>query len=238
MKNTGAPMQRLLPVERELSDLYGRDPQHLPADLAQLVARTCNLQLAHHALTIEAHPDFPLHAMSSHPLLVRFLQTLLLLKQPRRCLEVGTFVGATTMQLAQVLPAGAHMTTLEKYDAFAAVARRNFSANRFTDRITLLEGDALALLQARQVPGPFDFIFLDGNKEHYADYFRHLDPLLAPQGLLVVDDALFRGDVFNQAPRTPKGAGVKQLLADVTLLQGYHKLLLPLCNGVMVLIKS
>lgn len=231
-------MQSLLPIEDALSDLYARDRCHLLGDMAQLVAHTINLQSANHDLQIEEHPDFPLPAMSSHPLLVRFLQTLLLLKQPRRCLEVGTFVGATTMQLVQVLVPGAHITTLEKYDAFAALARRNFSANHLADRITLLEGDALTLLRTQQLPGPFDFIFLDGNKEHYADYFRHLDPLLVPQGLLVVDDALFRGDVFNQEPKTPKGAGVKQLLTDVTCLQGYHKLLLPLCNGVLVLIKS
>src|SRR5437016_4774983 len=45
-------------------------------------------------------------------------------------------------------------------------------------------------------------VFIDGNKERYADYMRRLDPLLAPGGLMIVDDALFHGDALNATPKS------------------------------------
>lgn len=61
----------------------------------------------------------------------------------------------------------------------------------------------------------FDFIFLDGNKEHYADYFEILWNHLRVGGVVMIDDGLFQGDILNDKPTTQKGQGVLRLLESV-----------------------
>ena len=61
---------------------------------------------------------------------------------------------------------------------------------------------------------------------------------VALQGLLVVDDVLFHGDVLNERPTSAKGAGVRGFLEQVERRPGYQKLLLPIGNGVMLMRKE
>jgi predicted O-methyltransferase YrrM len=66
---------------------------------------------------------------------------------------------------------------------------------------------------------------------------RRLEPLLAPGGIMIVDDALFHGDALNKTPVTDKGEGVKDALRQAAKWKHYHKVLLPLSNGVLILQK-
>ena len=87
------------------------------------------------------------------------LKTMVLLKRPERILEVGTAVGYSALIMAQVMPATAHITTIEKYEKRIPEAKKNFSRAGMEQRITLLEGDAGELLAG--LSGSFDFIFMD-----------------------------------------------------------------------------
>ena len=89
--------------------------------------------------------------------------------------------------MARALPKGGSLTTVEKFSEFAEICRQNFDNNFLTDKITLLEGDAMEVLPELEGQA-FDFVFLDGNKERYAEYFELLDKLVTPQGLIVVDN--------------------------------------------------
>tara|TARA_B100000749_G_C18208079_1_gene374843 strand:- start:153 stop:662 length:510 start_codon:yes stop_codon:yes gene_type:complete len=168
---------------------------------------------------------------------MRLLETLILIKRPMRVLEIGTFVGLSAMHMARVMPARGQVTTIEKYGHFAEIARHNFAQNGFQDKIRLIEGDALEQLNKLDSAERFDMAFLDGNKERYAEYLMILDRLLVPRGLLVVDDVFFQGDTFNETPKTDKGAGVKKLLDLAKSMNSYSKTILPIGNGVMLMVR-
>ena len=70
------------------------------------------------------------------------LKTLLVAKQPRAILEVGTAVGYSALLMAQVMPEDCRITTIEKYEPRIAEAKENFARAGVADRVTLLEGDA------------------------------------------------------------------------------------------------
>ena len=70
------------------------------------------------------------------------LKTLLVAKQPRAILEVGTAVGYSALLMAQVMPAGCRITTIEKYKPRIREAEKNFKEAGQEERITLVEGDA------------------------------------------------------------------------------------------------
>lgn len=231
---------KFLPVQPELRNLYqGTEEAFLPA-LYDLVIRASDLGASHNHQCFELKQTSLVsqQEMGSNPAQLRILEFLVLLKQPRNILEIGTFIGLASMHLARFLPKGGKVTTIEKFEPFASVARENFKTNGLNNQIELLTGDALNLLKTGKIQGPFDFVFIDGNKENYETYFHIADSLLAEGGLIVIDDVLFHGDSLNPNPGSEKGRGVQQCLATVEANSTYHKLLLPLANGLHILLKK
>ncbi|HUO91596.1 MAG TPA: O-methyltransferase, partial [Rhizomicrobium sp.] len=88
----------------------------------------------------------------------------------RRILEIGTLGGYSTIWLARALPDGGNLVTLEFNPKHAEVARGNIARAGFADRVEVKTGAALDLLPKLQ--GPFDFFFIDANKDGYPEYFR------------------------------------------------------------------
>ncbi|MGH9877874.1 MAG: O-methyltransferase [Nitrososphaerales archaeon] len=179
--------------------------------------------------------DFEL--MASSPIMLQFLQYLVLITSAKRILEIGTFVGVSAMSMASVLSEDGRVITIEKYGHFADIARRNVIRNKLSDKVEVIHGDAFQELKKLANTQLFDFIFLDGNKERYYEYFTLLDPLLKGNGVLVVDDVFFHGDVLNGKPKSKKGAGVLKFLENVRTLDSYFKVILPVSNGMMLMLK-
>ncbi|MDD6571999.1 MAG: methyltransferase domain-containing protein, partial [Thermoflexaceae bacterium] len=75
------------------------------------------------------------------------LKVLIALKKPSRILEVGTAVGYSSILMAENMPENCTITTIEKYEKRIPIARENFKKAGYEDRITLLEGDALEVMQ-------------------------------------------------------------------------------------------
>lgn len=124
-----------------------------------------------------------------------FLLFLISLKKPLSILEVGTAVGYSAIRMSEVMPAGASITTIEKYPPRIEEAKRNFArAPRGCD-ITLLEGDAADILKT--LDKPYDLIFMDAAKGQYIHFMPEVMRLLAPGGILVSDNVLQDGDIFE-----------------------------------------
>lgn len=124
-----------------------------------------------------------------------WMKTMLLVKQPRRVLEVGTAVGFSAIYMSQFLPQGAHITTIEKWEPRIEQAKVNFARARVEDRITLLEGDAVEIL--KDLKGSFDFIFMDAAKGQYIHFLPDVIRLLERDGVLVSDNVLQDGEVLD-----------------------------------------
>ena len=119
----------------------------------------------------------------------RFLHLLVKLAGARRILEVGMSCGCSTIWLAMAAQeTGGSVTTLELDPAKVERARLNFAMAGVDDIVTILEGDAHETL--RTLVGPFDFAFLDAEKELYVDFLESLVGLLRPGGVLVADNVL------------------------------------------------
>lgn len=123
------------------------------------------------------------------------LKVLLALKKPANILEVGTAVGYSSILMSENMPQGSHITTIENYDKRIPVARENFKRAGKEDCITLIEGDALEVLE--KLAGSYDFIFMDAAKGQYINYFPHVYRLLSDGGLLISDNVLQEGEIVQ-----------------------------------------
>jgi predicted O-methyltransferase YrrM len=122
----------------------------------------------------------------------RFLATLVRATDPALVLEVGTAIGYSTLHMAQELGRG-KIVTLERDPDRVCQATDYLERAGVKDRVEIVEGDATETLA--QLPGPFDFIFLDGTKTEYMRYLEMAEQKAAERAVLVVDNMLMSGDV-------------------------------------------
>lgn len=126
-------------------------------------------------------------------------------RRPHRILEVGTAIGYSALLALSRTDEGAVLMSLELSAERLAVARSFLGRSAYAAQVTLLEGDAGALLAglAAQATDPFDLVFLDAAKGQYPDYLAKSMPLLAREGVIVADNVLFRGYVRSEV-RPPR----------------------------------
>ena len=124
-----------------------------------------------------------------------FLKTLLVMHKPRKVLEIGTAVGFSALLMSVYLPEGGHITTIENYEKRIPIARENFRQAGKEGMISLIQGDALAVM--KELTEAYDLIFMDAAKGQYIHYLPEAVRLLAPGGVLVSDNVLQGGDVLE-----------------------------------------
>ncbi len=133
------------------------------------------------------------HVPILKPETAALLRAMVVLKNPGRILEVGTAVGYSALLMASVMDREARITTIENQKARCDAARANLARAGEERRITLLEGDAGALLEG--LSGVFDLIFMDAAKGQYLGWLPFVLLKLAPGGLLFSDNVLQGGTI-------------------------------------------
>lgn len=160
----------------------------------------------------------------------KFLHLLARMAAARKILEIGTLGGYSTIWLARAARQnGGTVVTLEFEPKHARVARANLARAGLDDVIDIQIGaaiDTLARLAANNA-GPFDFIFIDADKENYPAYLEASIKLARPGTVIVADNVIRKGGVIDEANTDPRVQGAQKfndLLArdarlDATILQ-------------------
>lgn len=105
-------------------------------------------------------------------------------------LEIGTSNGYSTLWLAEAVKRlNGRVTTIERDEKKISLAEANFQRAGLSSWITLLAGEAGSLLPGLPTAG-YQLIFLDSDRQHYQGWWPEIRRLLAPRGLLVVDNAI------------------------------------------------
>ncbi|MBR7937876.1 O-methyltransferase [Burkholderia cenocepacia] len=141
----------------------------------------------------------------------KLLQLLATIRGARRILEVGTLGGYSTIWLARALPPGGALVTLELNPAHAKVATQNIARAGFAQVVSVVVGSAKDSL-ARLIDtgeAPFDFIFIDADKDNNAVYLDAALKLSRPGTVIVVDNVVRNGRVADPDNREPDVAGVR-----------------------------
>jgi predicted O-methyltransferase YrrM len=120
-------------------------------------------------------------------------------------LEIGTLAGYSTIWLARALPAGGRLVTLEADPEHARVARANLARAGVAGVVEVRVGRGLDTLPrlADEGRGPFDFVFLDANKDDNPEYLRWALELSKPGTLIVADNVVRGGAVLDATSDDP-----------------------------------
>ncbi|AXK61865.1 O-methyltransferase [Burkholderia sp. IDO3] len=147
----------------------------------------------------------------------KLLQLLATIRGARRILEVGTLGGYSTIWLARALPPDGQLVTLELNPDHAKVATRNIARAGFASIVSVVVGsakDSLARLVDTGV-APFDFIFIDADKDSNAVYLDAALKLSRPGTVIVVDNVVRGGRVADPDNHEPDVVGVRNGFARI-----------------------
>ena len=170
----------------------------------------------------------------------QLLKFLLAFAKPKSILEIGTAIGFSALLMHEYAPKDCRITTIEKYEKRIPIAKENFARAGAEDSITLLEGDAMELLQTME--GSYDMIFMDAAKGQYINFLPDVLRLLAPGGLLVSDNVLQDGDIIeSRFAVTRRNRTIHSRMRDYLYELTHHPELettiLPVGDGVTLSVK-
>ncbi len=162
---------------------------------------------------VKANRKAGLPAIDVSPLQGQHLNLLVRLTQPKRVLEIGTLGGYSTICMARALPVDGRIVTLECSPRHVEVARKNLKTAGVLDRVDLRMGPALHLLPMleSESAGPFDFIFIDADKQSNAEYLKWALRLSRVGTTILVDNVVRDGKVIDDKSKDPDVVGTRRM---------------------------
>jgi len=130
----------------------------------------------------------------------QFLSFLARLIGARKAIEVGVFLGYSSIWVAQALPSDGKIVACDISEEYTAIARRYWRLAGVESQIDLRLApalDSLDALIAEGQAGTFDFAFIDADKANYENYYERALTLLRPGGVIAADNVLWHGGVIH-----------------------------------------
>ena len=142
----------------------------------------------------------------------KLLMLLAQVHHARRILEIGTLGGYSTIWLARGLVPGGKLITLEADPTHAKIARKNLAHAGLTDTVEVQLGPAVDSLAKLVADGaaPFDLIFIDADKESYAQYLECSLRLSRLGTLIIADNVIRKGAVTDPSSDDPRVQGIRR----------------------------
>ncbi|MBD5323393.1 MAG: O-methyltransferase [Bacteroides sp.] len=172
--------------------------------------------------------------MCSGHLQGRIIKMLTTMIAPKRVLELGAFTGYSAMCIAEGMPEGAELHTVEIDDEMADELQALFDESSRASDITLHIGDAEEIVP--QLPGEWDMVFIDANKRRYPAYLNMILPRLAKGGYILADNTLWDGKVIEAPTHSdPQLQGILEFNRMVAEDPTLEKVILPLRDGLTLI---
>jgi len=188
-------------------------------------------------LSRETHLRVIQPRMLSHWQQGLLLQLLAKLAKPKNILEIGTFTGYSALCLADALPPNGELHTYDVDDEMLEIAQSFIDRSPRAEQIFVHHQSALQ--GAPTLGKTFDFIFIDGDKREYPDYYRMALPLLSNGGLIAADNVLWSGKILNTPAVGDKHTRALQEFNNMVAKDSsVEKLVLPLRDGLTIVRKK
>lgn len=189
-----------------------------------------------HALWRDTQLKLSYGQMASGHLQGRLLKMLVEMIRPRRVIELGTFSGYSALSMAEGLPEGAELHTIEVYDENEDFLRRWIGGSPWADRIHLHIGDALDIIPT--LGDRWDLAFVDADKREYVKYYEMLLPRMNPGGVILADNTLWYGRITEEARASDlQTRGLQKFNDLVASDPRVEKVILPLRDGLSIIRK-
>ncbi|MEO7530981.1 MAG: O-methyltransferase [Sediminibacterium sp.] len=175
------------------------------------------------------------HMLSGH-VQGKFLSFISIISKPTHVLEIGTFTGYSALCLAEGLVEGGELHTIELREEDAATAKENFSKSDRNKQIHLHTGNAKEIIP--QLNRTWDLVFIDADKTSYIDYYELVIPRLNAGGMILADNVLFHGHIFEEPISNKNAKAIQAFNEHVKNDPRTEQILVTIRDGVLMIKKK
>ena len=163
-----------------------------------------------------------------------FIQFLIQQKKFKNCLEIGTFTGYSALSIALSLPSNGKLYAIDKDKKNTDVALNFFKQDKVNRKINVEVNNALvALKNLKKKKKKFDLILIDADKENYINYFNLSLSLINKDGIILIDNILWKGEVANPSSKDKITMKIKEF-NNYIKNKNINKYILPIGDGFFV----
>ena len=164
-----------------------------------------------------------------------FLHLLIKSSKIKKILEIGTFTGLSALSMSLALPVDGSVLALDKNHETSKIAENFFRKASQENKIKLIIAPALeSLKNLNDNKQKFDLIFIDADKENYKDYFNHSVDLVDKDGLIIIDNVLWRGEVANPNNQDKLTVSIREFNSFVNTDKRVENLIIPVGDGLSI----
>ena len=164
-----------------------------------------------------------------------FLHLFTKVSKIKNVLEIGTFTGLSTLSIALALPNDGNLIALDKNEATNKVAVDFFKkANQEIKINTIIKPALDSLNQLKKNDKIFDMVFIDADKENYKNYYDNSLDLITKDGLIIIDNVLWHGDVVDKTKNDKLTNIIRDFNSYVKNDKKTEQIILPLGDGFTV----
>ncbi len=153
----------------------------------------------------------------------------------RYAVEVGTFTGYSALAIARGLAPGGRLLCCDVSEQWTAVGRAHWEQAGVADRIELRIAPAIETLRALPHTPHIDLAFVDADKGNYAAYYHELVERLSPNGVILIDNVLWSGQVIDPAANDPDTVAIRSFNDMVVADARVESVMLPISDGLTLI---
>tara|TARA_A100001011_G_scaffold99492_1_gene104884 strand:+ start:519 stop:1175 length:657 start_codon:yes stop_codon:yes gene_type:complete len=169
----------------------------------------------------------------------QFLEIITKISRSTNCLEIGRFTGLSTLFIARGLPPKGKITTVDNSEEFLGLAEKYWVLDNVNSKIESIIGEGVDVMQSmidRQKI--YDLIFIDADKNNYPNYYELGLKLIPSNGIIIIDNMLWHGDVANNNKNDSQTETIRNLNSKIQNDQRVEFSLLPLSDGLSFIRKK
>ena len=164
-----------------------------------------------------------------------FLHLIVKISNITKILEIGTFTGLSSITMSLSLPDNGELVTLDKNVERNKIASNFFKKAKQEKKIRTIIGPALESLSNLKKEGKkFDLVFIDADKENYKNYYNQSLDLIDKNGLIIVDNVLWHGEVVDFKKQDKLTTIIRDFNSYINKDKRTENLIIPLGDGLSV----
>ena len=162
-----------------------------------------------------------------------FLHLIIKISNIKNVLEIGTFTGLSALSIALALPDDGKLTALDKNEETNKIATDFFKKSNQDHKIQIITKPALESLNDLK-NSKYDMVFLDADKMNYKEYYERSLGLLNKNGLIIIDNVLWHGEVADEANMDKYTVNIREFNVHVSQDKRVEQIIVPLGDGMTV----
>ena len=168
----------------------------------------------------------------------QLLQTIVKIAKVKNILEIGSFTGYSALTMSMALPEDGSLISLDKNEDFSKKAKQFYDEAKQIKIKQIIKPALESLKDLKSSKKVFDLVFIDADKENYIHYYENSIQLVKKNGLIIIDNVLWHGEVADDSKQDKYTNIIKNFNQSIKKDNRVEKNIIPIGDGLTICVKK